>query len=85
MKVIKIKTDIKWDELTEGKVYTALPRKDTLAPYVNPYIFFVANHNIQYYRIEKNDRETLNYLYPISEFKTIEEIREEKIDIIFNI
>jgi len=85
MKVIKIKTDIKWDELTDGKVYNALPREDTLAPYVTPYIFFGVNDHIQYYRIEKTDRETLNYLYPISEFKTIEEIREEKIDIIFNI
>jgi hypothetical protein len=85
MKVVKIKTDIKWDELTEGKVYNALPRKDTLAPYVNSYIFFVENHNIQYYRIEKNDRETLNYLYPISEFKTIEEIREEKIENILSL
>ena len=85
MKVIKIKTDIKWDELTDGKVYQALPREDTLAPYVNPYIFFSSNDNNQYYRIEKTDRETLNYLYPISEFKTIEEIREEKIENILSL
>ena len=84
MKVIKIKTDIKWDELTDGKVYNALPREDTLAPYVNPYIFFGAN-NIQYYRIEKTDMETLNYHYPISEFKTIEEIREENIENILSL
>jgi hypothetical protein len=40
MKVIKIKTDVKWDELTDGKVYNALPRPDTLAPYTDPYIWY---------------------------------------------
>ena len=85
MQVVKIKTDIKWDELTDGKVYTALPRKDTLAPYVNPYIFFGVNDSRQYYRIEKSDRSTTNYLYPISEFKTIEQIREENIENILSL
>ena len=85
MKVIKIKTDVKWDELTDGKVYNALPRPDTLAPYTEPYIFFGVNDNRKYYRIEKSDRSTTNYLYPISEFKTIEEIREEKIENILSL
>jgi len=85
MKVIKIKTDIKWDELTDGKVYNALPREDTLAPYVNPYTFFGVNDHIQYYRIEESDKGTTNYTYPISEFKTIEEIREEKIENILSL
>jgi len=91
MKVIKIKTDVEWDELTDGKVYNALPREDTLAPYTNPYVWFGShisskiNDDKRYYLIEKSDKGTTKYYYPISEFKTIEEIREEKIENILSL
>ena len=91
MKVVKIKTENKWNELTDGKVYQALPREDTLAPYVNSYVWFGShisskiNDDKRYYLIEESDKGTTKYFYPISEFKTIEEIREEKIENIFNI
>ena len=86
MKVIKIKTDVKWDELTDGKVYNALPRPDTLAPYTKPYIWTggIGDYT-EYYCIERTDRGTTNYTYPISEFKTLEEIREEKIENILSL
>jgi len=40
MKVVKIQTHNQWDELTTGKIYEAVPRTETLAPYVNPYVWF---------------------------------------------
>jgi hypothetical protein len=91
VKVVKIKTENKWNELTVGKVYQALPREDTLAPYVNPYVWFDShisskiNDDKRYYLIEESDQGTTKYFYPISEFKTIEEIREENIENILSL
>jgi hypothetical protein len=87
MKVAKIKTgdNLNGFGLTDGKVYTALPRKDTLAPYTDPYIWFsgVSGDYTKYYLIEGKGK--LDSLYPISEFKTIEEIREENIENILSL
>ena len=86
MKVVKIKTHNEWDELTTGKIYVAVPRTETLAPYVNPYVWFGNSisknlkDDAQYYLIAKTDTGTTKYFYPISEFESIEEFREKQIE-----
>jgi hypothetical protein len=88
MKVIKIKTQNPWNELTVGKVYTALPREDTLAPYINRYIWFGGQisqklkDEAQYYLIKETDLKTTKYFYPVSEFEPLDENREGKISLI---
>ena len=90
MKVVKIKTHNEWDELTTGKIYEAVPRTETLAPYVNPYVWFGSaisqklKDNAQYYLIAKTDKGTTKYFYPVFEFEPIEEFRNEQIEKIFN-
>jgi len=82
MKVAKIKTgdNLNGFGLTDGEVYEALPRPDTLAPYTDPYIWFsgVSGDYTKYYLIE--DKGKLDSLYPISEFEPIEEFREKQIE-----
>jgi hypothetical protein len=86
MKVVKIKTETTWDGLTPGKVYDAIPRKDTLAPYINPYIYFGSNISQklddqgQYYLIALPDKGTKKYYYPVSEFEPVEEFRKKQIE-----
>lgn len=84
MKVAKIKTNSKkkrlLPELIVGKLYEVVPREDTLAPYVNPYVWFDKyDYEKKYYKI-KSDKGTKNYFYPISEFESIEEFREKQIE-----
>lgn len=81
MKVVKIKTNsIKRSlipELIVGKLYEAVPREDTLAPYVNPYVWFDKYGGEKYYKIKS---EGINYFYPISDFESIGEFREKQIE-----
>ena len=86
MKVVKIKTHNEWNELTVGKIYVAIPRTETIAPYINPYIWFgkIISKNLkddaQYYLIAKTDTGTTKYFYPVFEFEPIEENREKKLN-----
>lgn len=86
MKVVKIQTHNEWTELTTGKIYDALPRTETLAPYVNPYVWFGSvisgklKDDAQYYLIAKTDKGTTKYFYRVFEFEPIEKIREEKLN-----
>ena len=86
MKVVKIQTHNQWDELTTGKIYEAVPRTETLAPYVNPYVWSGSlisqklKDDAQYYLIAKTDKGTTKYFYPVFEFEPIEKIREEKLN-----
>jgi hypothetical protein len=86
MKVAKIKTNSKkkrlLPELIVGKLYEVVPREDTLAPYINPYVWFgsqFSSKDEKYYQIKSN-KGTKNYFYPISEFESIEEFREKQIE-----
>ena len=83
MKVAKIKTNSKkkrlLPELIVGKLYEVVPREDTLAPYINPYVWFGYGNDKKYYQIKSN-KGTKNYFYPISEFESIEEFREKQIE-----
>ena len=86
MKVVKIQTHNQWDELTTGKIYEAVPRTETLAPYVNPYVWYGNSisknlkDDAQYYLIAKTDLGTTKYFYPVFEFEPIDILRNCKID-----
>lgn len=90
MKVVKIQTHNQWDELTNGKIYEAVPRTETLAPHENPYVWSGNSisknlkDDAQYYLIAKTDKGTTKYFYPVFEFEPIQEFRNKQIEKIFN-